>query len=168
MNKAFTKEEDDAPIVISARAPLPPDAINYVTPRGLGQLQDELKRLQAQRRTALDDPSPVEQRRQLTVVERRLTDLEARIGSAVLIATPTEAEDVVRFGARVQVRNDEEHERSFQIVGVDEADAALGLIGFASPVARALLGKRVGEVATVVTPRGTEELEVLSVSYEPS
>jgi transcription elongation factor GreB len=71
----------------------------------------------------------------------------------------------VRFGAAIRVRHESGKESTYRIVGVDEADAAAGLLAFSSPLARALLGKRAGDVALVRTPRGNEELELLQVRY---
>jgi transcription elongation factor GreB len=66
----------------------------------------------------------------------------------------------------VTVRTEAGAERTYSIVGVDEADAGAGRIAFVAPLSRALLGKRAGDAATVRTPHGNEELEVLSVVYE--
>jgi transcription elongation factor GreB len=71
----------------------------------------------------------------------------------------------VRFGARVTVRAENGEERRYRIVGVDEADVEHGQIAFVAPLARALLGKHAGETAVVRTPRGEEELDVVSVDY---
>ena len=71
----------------------------------------------------------------------------------------------MRFGAEVTVRAEDGSERSYRLVGVDEAEPAAGSIAFVSPLARALLGKRLGDVVTVRTPRAEEELEILKVEY---
>ena len=73
------------------------------------------------------------------------------------------AREHVRFGARVTVRSDEGVERTHEIVGVDEADIASGRVAFVVPLARALLGKGVGDVVTLQTPRGEEQLEVIAI-----
>jgi transcription elongation factor GreB len=83
----------------------------------------------------------------------------------VLAPSPADR-DEVRFGARVRVRGEDSHAREVQIVGVDEADPAAGLVAFVAPLARALLGQRVGDVVTVRTPGGEEEVTVLAVDYE--
>ena len=64
------------------------------------------------------------------------------------------------------VQGDSKQARQIDIVGVDEADATSGRIAFVAPLARALLGKRAGDVVTLRTPRGEEELEVVSVTYD--
>jgi len=71
----------------------------------------------------------------------------------------------IRFGARASLRAPDGQTHHVQIVGVDEADPAAGSIAFVAPLARALLGRRVGDLATVRTPGGEEELEVLTVEY---
>lgn len=154
MSKAFTSEETaDAPPIVAPRAPLPAGVPNYVTPRGLARLRDELAAL----RTSPLEPSALAQRR---------AELEARIASAELVPPPTEPTDVVRFGANVTVRG-ESGVRRHRIVGVDEADPARGRIAFVAPLARALLGRAVGDTIVLRAPRGDEELELVAVDYEP-
>lgn len=157
MSRAFTKEEDTAKVaaVVAPRAPLPAGVPNYVTPRGLGQLQSELDDLILQQRARAGDE----------VLAARRFELEQRLASAVVVDIAAQPRGEVRFGAKVTVRADDGALRVFQIVGVDEADAAQGRIAFTAPLARALLGKAPGDVATVRAPRGDEELEVVSVSY---
>jgi transcription elongation factor GreB len=95
-----------------------------------------------------------------------VADLEARLASAVLVERARQPRDEVRFGARVKIRAGSGDERCYRIVGVDEADASNGDVAFVAPLARALLGKRVGEVALVSTPAGEDELEVLAIDYD--
>jgi transcription elongation factor GreB len=158
VSRAFTKEDDStraAPVVVP-RAPLPAGVPNYVTPRGLRLLSDELELLRSR---------PVQQD-EAEVRAVRVAELEARRASAVLVPAANQAQDEIRFGATVTVRSESGELRSFQIVGVDEADAAAGKIAFTAPLARALLGKRSGETALVRAPRGDEELEIVAVTYE--
>lgn len=97
----------------------------------------------------------------------RIQELKARLTSAVLVDnSERRSEGEVRFGARVMVQGDSKQARQIDIVGVDEADATSGRIAFVAPLARALLGKRAGDVVTLRTPRGEEELEVVSVTYD--
>jgi transcription elongation factor GreB len=166
VSKAFTREESaEAPVVVPPRAPLPAGVPNYVTPRGLERLRAEARDLAEERGAADADVQSAERARALAVLARRRADLDERIASAVVVEAPEQASDEVRFGAEVTVRGEDGGERRYTIVGVDEADASRGLIAFVSPVARALLGRQVGETATVRTPRGSEEVEVISVDY---
>lgn len=149
MSKAFTKDDrPDEPVVVRHRPPLPDGVPNYVTARGLQALRDQLG--------AIEPTAP-------TAAARR-SELEQRIATAV-VAEPPAARDEIRFGARATLRAQDGQTRQVQIVGVDEADPAAGLIAFVAPLARALLGRRVGDLATVRTPGGEEELEILAIDY---
>jgi transcription elongation factor GreB len=170
MSKAFTRDDAaEPPPIVVARAPLPQGVPNYVTPRGLFLLQEELERLQAERtRIATLDVAEPERPRLLASCDARLSALETRLGSVELIQPSTQPRDEVRFAAQVLVRTAAGEERRYQLVGVDEADVARGRIAFIAPLSRALLGRRVGDVATLRTPRGEEELEILAIEYSDS
>ena len=156
MSKAFTSEEtEEAPVVVRPRAPLPPGETNYVTPAGLAALTEELR--------GLDEAWP-----RLSIPERQArgrAQLEARLASAVVVDPKLQPQDEVRFGARVVIQNSSGAHRTFQIVGIDEADAREGKVAFVAPLARALLGRKVGEAVTVATPRNDDELTVISIAY---
>jgi transcription elongation factor GreB len=169
VSKAFTDEEAaDSPPVVPARPPLPPGTPNYVTPRGLAALRAELAALQAERATAEGIAPDRERAYALGALARRRAELEQRIASAELVVPPQGPCSVVRFGTRVTLWGPD-GERSYRIVGVDEADAARGRIAFVSPLARALLGRSAGDAVQLRTPRGEEELEILAIdaSAEP-
>lgn len=181
VSKAFTRDDAAAaPItIVLARAPLPPGVTNYVTPRGLALLRDELTRRQAERMQAeasaagpdrAEDRAegPVEHRAALAASDASLAELAARVASAVVVDPATQPQDEVRFGAQVTVRTEAGALRTYRLVGVDEADGSQGLVAFVSPLARALLGRRVGEVVTRTTPRGEEELELVAIRYGES
>jgi transcription elongation factor GreB len=169
VSKAFTKDDDgSAPQFVRSRPPLPRGVPNYVTARGLAELRDEREQLEAERarwEAAGDAPTAA-------AVGARMVELDARIGSAVVVAPPAgEARETIRFGASVLVRGvgeggDREIERRYQIVGVDEADAASGRIAFTAPLARALLGRRMGDVAQLETLHGEESWLIRSVTYD--
>jgi transcription elongation factor GreB len=84
-----------------------------------------------------------------------------------VVPLPTESIDTVRFGATVTVESESAGVQRYRIVGVDEADPALGRIAFISPLARALLGRSAGDSVRLRAPRGEEELEILAVDYGP-
>lgn len=164
VSKAFTDEEaGEPPRIIPPRAPLPPGVPNYVTARGLARLREELAALAAERASAAAEPASPERVQQLAVLAKRRAELEQRIASAELVPPP-ESRDTVRFGASVRVSG-EGGVRSYRIVGVDEADASLGDIAFVSPLARALLGRSVGDAVRLRAPRGEEELEIVAIEY---
>lgn len=172
MSRAFLKSDViDDPVVIPARAPLPPGTPNYVTPRGLAQLKTELLELEADRTRAQADASDESERtRQLTILNGRIANLNSRLASAKVVELPDPVPDEVRFGATVTLRprsgKKGAPERRFTIVGVDEASAAEGRVAFTAPIARAVQGRRVGETVSLRTARGEEGLEVVGVGYE--
>ena len=145
MSKAFTKDDRaDEPVVVRHRSPLPDGVPNYVTPRGVQALRAAL---------AAAEPGA------------RRSELERQVAAAVPAPPPADR-DEIRFGARVTMRDRNGDMRRVQIVGVDEASPAAGLIAFVAPLARALLGRRVGDAVTVRAPGGAEELEVLTIDYD--
>jgi transcription elongation factor GreB len=166
VNKAFTKDDGERdPLLVPPRPPLPAGSPNYVTLRGLDALRAELRELEQARDELLAAPRDDEQLRSLAVLSGRLRELEERIAGALVVDVRAQPLDEVRFGARVTVQTSS-GERHYEIVGVDEANAGAGKIAFTAPLARALFGKRVGELATLYTPRGDEELQVLVIEYD--
>jgi transcription elongation factor GreB len=166
VNKAFTKEDEtDAPAMVPARAPLPAGTPNYVTARGLEKLKTELCELDHERARIDEAASDAERARALLHLAARRSALEERLASATLVDAAKQPHDEVRFGARVEVHAPTGAFRAYRIVGIDEADPAAGLIAFVSPLARALLGRGVGETVNVRTPRGEEELEIVRIDY---
>jgi transcription elongation factor GreB len=166
MSKAFTKEDDggEPDAVIARRMPLPSGTPNYVTARGLALLQAELAELEAER-VALDATGDDARRSARVRLGVRISDVAARIASAVPIAPPLHEPEQIRFGATVRIRREDGSERVYQVVGVDEADPKQGRIAFVAPLARALVGQRVGDSVRFQSPRGVEELEILHVDH---
>lgn len=160
MSRAFTKEDgpDNEPLPDLPISPYP----NYVTPRGLAALRARISATQA----ALAQLRSRSERLDLLpekAAERDIRYLEARLKSAILIAPPT-APSQVAFATAVTVANDEGDVTSYEIVGEDEADASLNRITPQSPLARALMGARVGDSASWVRPNGRIELEVIAIA----
>ncbi|MES1206232.1 MAG: GreA/GreB family elongation factor [Pseudomonadota bacterium] len=144
MSKAFTKDDrPEEPLVVRHRASLPDGVPNYVTERAMRLLREQLAAAGG--------------------IER--AELERRVAGAVVAPPPADRADI-RFGARVTLRNGDGQARTVQIVGLDEADPAAGLIAFVAPLARALLGHRIGDRVTVRAPGGAEELIVTAVEYD--
>jgi len=167
MSKAFKGEDaSEAPLVVPPRAPLPDGQPNYVTPRGMAALRTELEELSRERARLEGAEGGEDRTRALAAVGLRLAALENRIASAQVVDPAGQPHDEVRFGATVTLRSDAGEERRYTLVGVDEADAKVGRLAFVAPLARALLGKRAGDVATVRTPRGEEEWEIIRVGYD--
>jgi len=171
VSKAFTKDDEawEEPIV-PPRPPLPAGVANYVTPRGLALLRAELAQLEAGRRgLERDRDDEVHYRRRLAILSGRIGELSERIASAVVVDPAGQPRDEVRFGASVTLRTASGsragEERQLEIVGIDEADAARGRVAFTAPIARAILGRAVGDTASLDSPRGKELLEVVAITY---
>ena len=168
MSRGFVREGDqeEAPY-IPPRAPLPAGVPNHVTPRGLRLLQEERAMLEADRSKPFE--SEEAKRRAWAEIDGRMELLNERLGSARLVEPPDPAPEEVRFGAAVTFRflkgPQAGQEHTFHIVGVDEASVKDGRIAFVAPIARALLGKRPGEIAAFALGTMRQELEVLAVTY---
>ncbi len=105
-------------------------------------------------------------REKQSFIEGRIKELEGMIGRADVIDPSKLSGPTVRFGATVQlVDEDTEEEKTYQIVGEAEADIAHGKLNMNSPLARTLIGKDVGDSVEVVTPGGSRAYEILSVRY---
>jgi len=106
-------------------------------------------------------------REQQGFIEGRIKEIEGKLSHAQIIdVTKLHADGRVVFGATVEVYEEEtDEEHTFQIVGEDEADIKQGLISIGSPIARALIGKSVDDIAVVETPKGLRHLEIMNVSY---
>lgn len=180
MSKAFTKEsdadDDDAPVA----APLPAGTKNYITPAGYARLRAELLDLMDQERPKVveavhwaarngdrsENGDYIYGKKRLREIDRRIRFLTKRLEIAE-IADPSahHGNDQIFFGATVTYADPSGAERTVTILGVDEAQSALGQVSWISPVARALLKARAGDVLNLATPVGMQEIEVLRVSY---
>lgn len=171
MSRAFVNE--DAPsgdVYIPPRAPLPAGAVNFVTPRGLRLLNEEFAGLEAEReRLKKGDPHSEDRNRALTVVRGQIKDIESRIKSAKVVRPVDQPSDEVRFGARVTTKTVKGRkpglERTFQIVGIDEADITTMRVGWIAPLARALTGCNLGGTASLMMGGVEETLEVTAITY---
>ena len=105
-------------------------------------------------------------KRRLREIDRRLAHL-ARIMKAAKVVNPADqpSRDQVRFGATVELADEDDNRRTLTIVGDDEADASAGRIGWSAPLARALIGAKVGAERVVCLPAGEKSYEVMSISY---
>jgi transcription elongation factor GreB len=165
MSKAFTREADEEHEDAPARplgAELPPGVPNYMTPEGAARLREDLHRL-----TQVDRPELVTtgDGRALRELDRRIAFLGRRLELLEVVDPASQPAGRVLFGATVVVRAEDGAERRYRVVGVDEADPRRGDVSWRSPIAAALLGAEADDVVTVRSPRGAEELEVMTVSY---
>ena len=101
------------------------------------------------------------------LVEGRIQDIQSKLAGAEIVDPSQIKSETIVFGAKVRLLDyDTDQEVTYQIVGVDEADVKSGFISILSPIARALIGKKVGDVAVVASPKGEKELEVLQMIFE--
>ncbi|ACG72985.1 GreA/GreB family elongation factor [Anaeromyxobacter sp. K] len=163
MSKAFTSEEtpDLGPVV---RPPprLAPGEVRYVTPEGQAALREALARLRADRGDAARLPD-AERPARLGELDARIAALDATLGALTVLGPEATPEGQVGFGTWVTVEEEDGRRVTWRLVGPDEADARRGLISAGSPVARALLGRRAGDVVEVNRPGGEAELTVVAV-----
>jgi len=105
-------------------------------------------------------------KKRLREIDRRLAHL-ARVMKAAKVVDPAtqQARDQVRFGATVEVADEDDNRRALTIVGDDETDASSGKIGWSAPLARALIGAKVGDERIVRLPAGEKSYEVIAVRY---
>lgn len=182
MNKAFVKEpegdeeEDDLP----GAPALPAGAKNYMTPAGHRALREEFEKL-----VKLDRPHLVQVvawaasngdrsengdyiygKKKLREMDKRLRYLTKRLDNAEIVDPTRQANlEQIFFGATVTVF-DAEVEVTYQIVGIDEADPATGRISWISPLARALMKAREGDIVKFQSPAGVREIEIMAILYE--
>lgn len=103
---------------------------------------------------------------QQAMIEGRIAEIQAKIATAEVIEPSEIRADRIVFGATVVVEDlDDGETHTYMIVGVDEADVKAGKISIMSPIARALIGKKVGEIVAVKSPKGDREIEVKSFKY---
>ncbi|WP_417822068.1 transcription elongation factor GreB [Terasakiella sp.] len=153
---------------------------NYITPQGLQTLKDEKHQLWSVERSEVvkvvtwaagngdrsENADYQYGKRRLREIDRRVRFLTKRIEAAVVVNPEEQTNrDQIFFGAFVVYENEREEKVSVRIVGEDEVDSTNGLISWISPVARALMKARVGDLVTVKTPKGDDELEILEIRY---
>lgn len=153
-----------------------------LTVRGAQKLREELQQLKT-----VDRPTVIEAiatarehgdlkenaeyhaaREQQSFIEGRIQEIEGKLSNAEIIdVAKLDTGGRVVFGATVDLAEEETgDEITYQIVGEDEADIKARLISVTSPIARALIGKNIGDIATVMAPGGEKEYEILDVRYE--
>jgi transcription elongation factor GreB len=171
MSRAFVRESDypQLPELPPQLSPLPPGAKNHITAGGAERLREELARLVETVRPPLAaaPPDDIDAKRELQLLDQRIRYLRESLRTAEITPTVPGPTDVVRFGTTVTVREPNNAETRYRIVGVDETDLDRNWVSWFSPLARALMNAKVGERVTLKAPRGTRELEVIAIEYEP-
>ena len=162
MAVAFTREEDyEAQAANLPDRPVSPHP-NLVTASGLAAIEAELASARAAYAAAQAEGGISADRTAMARATRDLRYWSARRGSA-LLTQPEPAPGRVQFGGTVEIERDDGRRQTFRIVGEDEADPKAGSVSYLSPLAAALLGKAVGDVAILRLPAKTRKLEVLEL-----
>jgi transcription elongation factor GreB len=154
-------------------------ARNYITAAGLAKLQAELAQLvRVERPKTVDEVSTAAAhgdrsenaeykygKLRLRDIDRRIRFLDKRIRDAVVVEEARDGQTVF-FGATVDIEDEDGARKRYTLVGEDESDPARGRVSWKSPLGRALMKRRVGDVVTVRRPAGPIDVEILAVSYD--
>ncbi|XSG81353.1 MAG: transcription elongation factor GreA [Methyloligella sp. ZOD6] len=153
MSKAFTKEQEGSD-VYDELPERPVSSNNLVTENGLKLIEDTLAELQK----AHAEATAEEDKPRLARINRDLRYFKARRAAAQLAPSPEQSGEV-RFGNTVTIERDDGRRQTFTIVGEDEADPSKGTLSYVSPLAQALMGKSVGDLAAA----GAGEAEIIEI-----
>jgi len=183
MSRAFVDEDagsDETDGMHEIPLPLPAGARNYMTPEGAMRMADELRKLVEEERPkaagALSAAEPANKSdfiRRLSGIDRRISYLTRMKSMLEVVGAPASLERAV-FGLIVRVSEEPaassgaSREREYRIVGVDEIDLTRGYVSWASPIAKALIGKKTGDTVTVRLPLGEQRIRILEIRYEES
>jgi transcription elongation factor GreB len=152
----------------------------YITPQGFARIRAEYEELFSTERPKLVDTIAwaaangdrsengdyIYGRKRLREIDRRLSYLSKVMKSAKVVDPARQAQrDTVRFGATIELADEDDSRRIITLVGEDEADASAGQVSWAAPIARALIGAKVGEERIVRLPAGEKSYEILRISY---
>ena len=158
------------------------DQPNYITPAGYRRLREEYEQLFAIERPQLvetiswaagngdrsENGDYIYGRKRLRELDRRLAYLGKVMKNAKVVDPALQpTRDQVRFGATVELADEDDNRRTLTIVGDDEADASSGMIAWNAPLARALVGARLGDERIVRLPSGEKSYEVMRIDYPP-
>lgn len=160
MSVAFTKEDSaqTASETLLPDRPISPEP-NLVTATGLAALKAQLEQARQDYEAANAVEDVDERRRQGATPLRDLRYLGERVRSALVMPAPT-GNDIVAFGSTVTFSRDDGRIQTYRVVGEDEADPKAGSISYVSPIARSLIGKRVGDFVAL----GSAELEITAIA----
>jgi transcription elongation factor GreB len=152
---------------------------NYMTPHGYKKLVDELKHLKYKERPELckviewaagngdrsENGDYIYGKKRLREIDRRISYLNDRVKNAEVIDPLTLKGDKIQFGATVTIRDEDDQEKVYSIVGVDEIEIEKGKISWVSPLGATLLRSKLNDCVTFKTPKGEKEIEVVKVEY---
>ena len=166
MSRGFVKEDDQEEVpIVPQRAYLPEGVTNFVTPTGMEQLLAEKDALIGEKDN-LASMDEQEKRIALNYINAKLQLLNHRITEARVVDLKEQPQNEIRFGAMVTIRTEGSGTpQIFQIVGVDEANIAKGKISFISPLAKALINRKVGDKITFKRDREDIVYEIMDIAY---
>jgi transcription elongation factor GreB len=166
MSRGFVKEDDQEEVpIVPQRAYLPEGVTNFVTGIGMDQLLAE-KQMLIHEKDNLSNADENEKRISLNYINAKLQLLNNRITEAKVIDLKEQPQNEIRFGAIAVLKTEVSGNiQIFQITGVDEADIAKGKISFISPLAKALINKKVGDKITFKQNREDIVFEIMDISY---
>ena len=188
MSKAFVNEDnenDEDPLDHLDEAPEEKEegfklVKNYITPAGAQKLKDELEQLLVKERPKLvetiawaasngdrsENADYIYGKRRLREIDKRVRFLHKRLDIAEIVDPEKQSADKVLFGASVTCRDEDSEVKVYKIVGIDESDAKNFCVSWNSPIGKALLQTKVGDVVVVKTPKGEDEIEVMKIEYK--
>lgn len=167
MSRGFVKEGDQEQVpMVPARAYLPEGVTNYVTPTGMDELLAEKDKL-VNEKDKHHHANENEKRIAINHINARLQLLNNRIDTAVVVHPDEDQQDEIMFGALVTLKIGRSGKvKTFQIVGVDEADVSKGKISFISPLANELINKKVGDKVVLKRPDRDIVYEIMKIAYQ--
>jgi transcription elongation factor GreB len=166
MSRGFVKEDDQEEIpFVPPRAELPNGVSNYITSNGMTELLEEKQALIVEKST-IEAATEQEKRIASNFIQAKIYLLEERIAIAKIVDLAEQPKGEIRFGATVSLKIGKSTKlQSYQIVGVDEANIAKSKISFISPIAKILIGKKVGDQAVLQLAREKRVFEVMGIRY---
>ncbi len=180
MSKAFVKGDGEAVGDTEPESePAVPGGKNYMTPAGAERMRQELRKLRYEERPEVtrvvswaagngdrsENGDYLYGKKRLREIDKRMRFLAKRLESAEIVDPRSITARYVQFGATVTIRYEDEVEKTFSIVGIDEVDLAKGRISWVSPLARALMRANEGDCVTFYSPKGQQDIEVLRIAY---
>ncbi len=180
MSKAFVNEDQASEYDPAQKEPVFSDAPRHITPEGFKRLSAELDHLWRVERTKVtasvaaaaaegdrsENAEYIYGKKRLREIDGRIRYLSKLLDKLTVVEPRTEG-DRVYFGAWVTIEDEDGQANTYRLVGPDESDSKIGYISSHSPVARALLGKAVGDFVTIHRPKGPTVVEIICIDYQP-
>lgn len=181
MSKAFTRDGDENNTEVDTEVDATvPGGKNYITPAGAERMRQELKKLRYEERPEVtkvvswaagngdrsENGDYLYGKKRLREIDKRMRFLAKRLEAAEVVDPLAIKADYVQFGATVSIRFEDDSEKTYSIVGIDEVDVAKGRISWMSPLARALNKAKEGDIVTFNSPKGQQDVEVLKVVFK--